>query len=363
VRELAAGMAELAAALSAKDEAARVNVADKVTDLFVAQATMFTERHVALFDQIIAMLADAIEARARARLSEKLADVPNAPPEVIRKFAKDDITVARPVLARSPRLTDADLIAAARSGGRDHMLAISERRDLGESVTDVLVAEGDRVVLNAVASNPTARFSDKSYDDLVSRSRVDELLHAAIARRRDIPPRHMAVLFELAKKAARERLQGELAGAGRKAVKEAVEVSARDIAAETLVLSETYKAVMAEVGTLMDGGALNEEAIVGFARREQAAHAVCGIALLGRVPLALAERAVSGGDHDLLVIIARSLSFGWPAVRSLLVMIRDQRPGPRALEKLEDSFGRLTQPTAEKLLRYILARQHVDGKR
>ncbi len=70
-------------------------------------------------------------------------------------------------------------------------------------------------MLNAVASNPTARFSDKSYDDLVSRSRADELLHAAIARRRDIPPRHMTVLFELAKKAARERLQGEVSGARR----------------------------------------------------------------------------------------------------------------------------------------------------
>jgi uncharacterized protein (DUF2336 family) len=37
----------------------------------------------------------------------------------MRRLAKDEIAVARPVLARSPRLSDDDLIAAARVGGRD----------------------------------------------------------------------------------------------------------------------------------------------------------------------------------------------------------------------------------------------------
>ncbi|MGL4242671.1 MAG: DUF2336 domain-containing protein, partial [Beijerinckiaceae bacterium] len=82
-----------------------------MTDLFIAQAPQFSDSHIALFDQVICVLADAIEVRARARLADRLADVPNAPPNVIRRFSRDDIAVARPVLTRSALLSDEDLIA------------------------------------------------------------------------------------------------------------------------------------------------------------------------------------------------------------------------------------------------------------
>jgi uncharacterized protein (DUF2336 family) len=238
VSQSAIALNELTVALANKDEAARSATLDKITDLFLAGAPGFSEVHVAVFDQVIGLLSEAIEVRARALLSEKLADVANAPSGVVRKLSRDEIAVARPVLARSPILTEKDLVDAARHGGRDHMLAISERRDLSEPITDVLVNEGDRVVVNAVASNPSARFSHKGYDTLIAKSRADELLQAALGRRSDIPQRHMSVLFELAKTAARERLQGELDNSRRRAVSNAVNASARDIAAETLAKSE-----------------------------------------------------------------------------------------------------------------------------
>jgi uncharacterized protein (DUF2336 family) len=363
VNQAAASVIEFAQVVAAKDDASRAVAADKITDLFLAQAPHFSDSHVAVFDQIISVLADAIEARARARLAERLADVPNAPPGVIRKFARDEISVARPVLARSRQLTDADLIAAARSGGRDHMLAISERKDLGELVTDVLVSEGDRVVVNAVASNPTARFSDHSYDTLVTRSGSDELLQSAIARRRDIPPRHMVVLFELAKKAARERLQTEIAQVSRRAVRDAVNLSAKDIAAETLAMSDAYKEGAAAVTALMQAGALDDGALLDFARRGQAAHVVCGLAVLGQTPISLPERAVTGGDQDLLLILAKSIELSWTTVRAILAIRKDHKISPRQFETLADSYAKLASATAARLLRYLHARETVNQKR
>ncbi|MGL4243726.1 MAG: DUF2336 domain-containing protein, partial [Beijerinckiaceae bacterium] len=314
-------------------------------------------------DQVICVLADAIEVRARARLADRLADVPNAPPNVIRRFSRDDIAVARPVLTRSALLSDEDLIAAAREGGRDHMLAISERKDLAEKVTDVLVSEGDRVVVNAVASNPTARFSDQSYDALVNRSGDDELLQSAIARRRDIPQRHMSVLFELAKKAARERLENEIAQVGRKAVREAINSSARDIASETLAMSDAYKDAVAVVTALMQDGKLGDAAVGDFARRGQLAHVVCGLCVLAQVPVSLPERALIAGDHDLLLILSRSVDLSWNTVRAMLALRRDQKPGPRQLEALAENYGKLTRQTAERLLRYLHARENVEQRR
>lgn len=353
---------DLERAFADGDSRQRERMLERIADLFLAGAPRFSEAHVALFDQVIGLLAAAIETRARARLSEKLADVENPPPAVIRKLARDEIVVARPVLARSPALADRDLVEAARRGGRGHMLAISERRELSEPVTDVLVQEGDRVVVNAVASNPGARFSDKGYDALVARSQADELLQAALGRRQDIPQRHMTVLFELAKKAARERLQ-IAPGPSRRAVARAVGESARDIEAETRARSEAYRQAVQEVSALVQENGLSEQVLVGYARAGKADHAVVALSYLGRVPLPMAERAVRSADNDALLIVGRSVDLDWASLRELYRMRKEHRPTAHQLDQLSESYARLTQQTAQRVLRFLHARDSLAAAR
>jgi uncharacterized protein (DUF2336 family) len=357
----AAALNSLQEAFEAKDFAQRADAADKITDLFILGAPGFSDTHIALFDQVIGMLASAIEIRARARLSEKLADVDNAPPDVVRKLSRDEIVVARPVLSRSPRLTDADLVEAARHGGRDHMLAISERRNLTEPVTDVLVNEGDRVVVNSVASNPTARFSAKGYDALIAKSKADELLQAALGRRNDIPARHMAMLFELAKRAARERLQGETGASTRRTISQAVNSSARDIAAETVARSEAYRLAVQDVTALVQSNALSETTLAEYARGKQMDHAICAVAYLAKLPLSMIERALTTSDNDLLLIVSRSIDLAWTTVRLLFLMRTDNKPAPRQLETLAENYAKLTSATAQRVLRFLHARENAGG--
>jgi uncharacterized protein (DUF2336 family) len=355
-------MDDLRDAFASKDAQARANAMEQIGDLFVMGSGSFSDAHIALFDQVISLLASAIEVRARARLAEKFADIANAPPETIRKLARDEIVVARPVLARSPRLTETDLIEAARAGGRDHMLAISERRDLPEPVTDVLVNEGDRVVVNAVASNPTARFSHKGYETLIAKSKSDELLQSALGRRTDIPARHMAILFELAKKAARERLMGEVGDHGRRAVGRAINTSARDIAAEATARSEVYRAAIQDVTAMMQAGDLTEATLQEFARASQFDHASCTLACLAKLPLQMTDRAL-GGDADMLLIVSRACNLGWATVKTLLMLSREGKPSARRIEQLADSYAKLTLATAQRVLRFLHARENAGGAR
>src|SRR5262245_22641941 len=109
----------------------------RVTDLFLAGADRFSEDQVLLFENVLGFLVQKIETRARAELSTRLALVANAPPRVIRRLAFDnEITVAGPVLAGSPRLTADDLIQVATRKSEGHPLAISGRRHLAETLTD-----------------------------------------------------------------------------------------------------------------------------------------------------------------------------------------------------------------------------------
>ena len=108
-----------------------------VTDLFLAGRDRMTEEVSSVFDDVIVRLIDHVESRARVELSWDLAPIANAPSTVIRRLASDnDITVAGPVLAKSPRLTDQNLIEVAESKGQSHLNKIAERAQLSPGVTD-----------------------------------------------------------------------------------------------------------------------------------------------------------------------------------------------------------------------------------
>ena len=162
---------DLEKALAAGSNGQRIEMLSRITDLFVGDAHRYTAVQVDLFDEVITKLTVAIEAKARAKLSIRLADVPNAPVGVVRMLAfDDDIEVARAVLAGSERLDESDLVANAKSKSQQHLAAIAERKSLSEAVTDVLVTRGDRQVAQSVAKNAGARFSDAGFRMLVQRS-------------------------------------------------------------------------------------------------------------------------------------------------------------------------------------------------
>jgi uncharacterized protein (DUF2336 family) len=59
------------------------------------------------------------------------------------------------------RLTTPDLIEIALAKSQSHLLAISKRSSLSESLTDTLIERGDGDVISTLAGNAGARFSEK----------------------------------------------------------------------------------------------------------------------------------------------------------------------------------------------------------
>src|SRR6202171_2839960 len=114
------------------------------TDLLMTGS--YSDDEIWTFGEIIGRIADEIEVAARAQLAERLAPVGNAPVNIIHKLAFDDeIEVAAPILQESERLEPYALVANVCTKGQSHMLAISERKSIEESVTDVLVTRGNQI--------------------------------------------------------------------------------------------------------------------------------------------------------------------------------------------------------------------------
>src|ERR1700720_2725843 len=104
------------------------------TDLMIAGR--YSDEEIWTFGEVIGRLADEIEVAARAQLSKRLASFDNAPINIIHKLAFDDsIDVAGPVLRESEQLDDNALIANATTKSQSHLLAISQRKSIAETVT------------------------------------------------------------------------------------------------------------------------------------------------------------------------------------------------------------------------------------
>jgi uncharacterized protein (DUF2336 family) len=126
-----------------------VEILRRVTDLFMASASHYSDEQIGLFDGVIMRLAEKIETKARAELANLLAPSEYAPPATVRQLARDpSIEVAGPILAQSIRLTDDDLLAIAQDNGQengqDRLLAISKRAAISEAISDILVTRGTR---------------------------------------------------------------------------------------------------------------------------------------------------------------------------------------------------------------------------
>jgi uncharacterized protein (DUF2336 family) len=224
---------ELEASLASGNVQHRLNVLQRVTDLFVAGSSRYSGVEIALFDDVLSRLIAEIETEARARLSQRLATLANAPPGLIRRLAFDDaIQVAAPVLSGSPQLTDADLVENAACKSQEHLYAIAQRLKLSEAVTDVLIERGNRKVVSRVARNNGAQFSFKTYERLVRHARDDRRLVLTIGRRNDIPRQCFLKLLENASAEVRRKLEAmnpQAAREIRETVAEVAETMQREV--------------------------------------------------------------------------------------------------------------------------------------
>src|SRR5258707_10527816 len=92
-------------------------------DIYLAIATLFEHQNTAFSQQerdlaadILKRVSKDVEMAIRIGVAERLAGDETAPHELILLLADDNIEVARLILARSPVLSDADLVHVIENG-------------------------------------------------------------------------------------------------------------------------------------------------------------------------------------------------------------------------------------------------------
>lgn len=333
----------------------------RITDLFLAGSARYSEREIALFDEIFKTLVAVIELETRIKLARHYAIDPNAPSTLVRAFALDDaIAVAAPVLSRSNALSEADLVTCASTQSQAHLYAIAQRRTISPPVSAMLIERGETGVVHAVAKNPGASLSDDSFCELVLRSHDDAQLALHLGMRADIPRHHFLKLLETASVAVRDKIAAanpQLANAVPDAVTEVVD----EINLEARNKSRRHAKAMKKVKRRKYWKELGETDVHAAARAQDFETTVLALSTLAGCSIELVERAVLSERPGTVQIVAKAAGCSWATAKALLLMTASERRLSKDdLEHARDNFEWLEIRTARRVLEFYEARRNAE---
>ncbi len=327
------------------------------TDLMIAGG--FSEDEIWTFGEVVTRLADEIEVAARAQLSERLAQFDQAPANIIHKLAFDDaIEVAGPVLRESKQLQTYALVANACTKSQAHMLSISKRETLETRVTDELVKRGNQEVVNSVATNSGAKFSEFGFLNMIKRAEGDSILAEQLGLRKDIPRHIFQQLIAKATSDVKKRLERERPEMARQ-----IQSSVSDVAGELQSkfgpMSRNHFVAKRVVTTQHRLGNLNEASISNYAVSHRVEEVIIGMSLLCSLPGDVIERILLDRNREMLLILCNALGFSWDTTMALLFLgAKDHRITASDLKTLENDYNRLNSETSRSVLAFYQSRKN-----
>lgn len=351
-------IAELEAAIQGGSSERRTAMLRRVTDLFVTTAPRASDEQVGVFDDVFEQLLKEIEWKAAVELSDRLADVDNAPDRLIHRLAHDDaIEISGPVLERSNRLDDETLVAIARTKSQAHLAAIAGRASLDESITDVLVERGDMTVARKVAANDGARFSDISLRNLVERAGDDGDLASAISRRRELPPKLFRQLLTRATDQVRKRMIDTAPPAAAIRINAVLAEIAKSVEQETAP-PRNYDGAKRLVMEMKRQGGVAAPHLLQFAKTRKIEEMVVALSLMTGVSAEIIDRFLDDTDDDPLLILCKAIDLDWNTTGAILAArlgYANLREGHA--DEASKKYRKLTIGSAQRVLRFWQARE------
>jgi uncharacterized protein (DUF2336 family) len=332
----------------------------RITGLFIDQAPDLNEEHISVFDEVILCLALEIEFAARIELSERLADLPRGPRRTIQNLAQDpEIAVARPVIERSPCISNEDLAEIAQKRPSEFLAALSNRLDLPATVTDILLTRGDEEIIQRIAQNNRQTLSPFGLRLLAERATNDMQLYRILRGRPDLALRHVGAILEAAKQRARAEMRDLTERPD--VLERALEVGAAALFINPSLLdgSEAKQSTLSPK-IVWPTWPTDHKRIANQIERGNLAEALTGIAYLADIPRDTVERAFASEQFDSILFIARAIDMEWVVFTALLVA-KEGRGLPKPIyDRAHTSFHALSISTARRVMHFMAAQKSAE---
>ena len=151
---------------------------------------------LAFATKLMNRICEDVSALVRRALSITLKNSVNLPHHVALALVNDIDSIAVPILASSPILSDEDLVEVLRSRAADKVRAIAQRSTISFHVSHAIVSFGDSVATARLAANDGALISQETAEMISDLHADDDLIRDAALSRHDMPPTVIAKLIE-----------------------------------------------------------------------------------------------------------------------------------------------------------------------
>ena len=337
-----------------KSSEKRLALLRSVADLYFARAIRPTLAEEYLFTEIANSVMRRLQPAQRPQVSEKLCESDRVPHELALTLASDaNIAVARPILARSPVLTEADILRLAQASSDDHLEAIATRPTLSSCITDVLIDRGSNKVLRTVSGNAGAEVSETGLRRLVDRARHDDELCLSLADRGDLTPAVLEQLEAIVCERA-EQQGGDHAGDAIAALRARAQAliseelgkrRANISSTERIIAAIDAKTLSIDEGLtpLLDGGRLLDVATV--------------VAHLLRFERNFIFQQIAAGDLNTVLLAFRALDISFENLQATLLLRARKRRGDKAAEVLtRTDYEAVDLASAQRAMRFLKVR-------
>ncbi len=332
----------------------------EVTDMFMASPPgALNSTEVEYFGDVMGHLVFEMEMKVRQHLAETISDFPAAPYELIKKFASDEIEVARPVLMKSGVLQDADLIEIVKQCSQEHLMAVSTREKVSEQVADALVEKGNDQVLGSLAGNDGAELSRNAMETMVARSEGgDEALNEALVMRDGMPADLMQKIYNHVSSALREHILSQGVDIDESQVDEMLaetgEWLAEEGGGEKISEAEKYIQRKAQLNQL------DQALLLKLMREGRVQEFIAGIALLAKIDIPTARQAFFDKSGEKLAVVCKALEFDSNAFSQLVDLSNTLGKRDKSdKEMLVGVYGRITKESAQRAMRFLRTRQKI----
>lgn len=178
---------ELMSALASRPSKDAAEDLRQARDAFVRRTGRIAESELSAFSSLVMDLLPKVTLIERMAFARQVASNRNMPRALLGKILEDNYLVSAPVLESAPLLDESEIMNVIERQGAAVCLAISKRENLSIQLTDRLMATAELKVQQALAGNPTARLSRKSFTELCELAEREPSILQTLARRRDLP--------------------------------------------------------------------------------------------------------------------------------------------------------------------------------
>ena len=337
-----------------RSEAARLQLAEKLADLFLDEATSLNPQEEFALQELINQLIETSAPDLRRKLAEKLAAQTKLPRPVVLQLAQSTIDVAAGVLQTSKTLRDEDLILVVQTQTRSHACAVANRQNINEAVADALVMTGDSRVMQIVAENLGATLSPRALTALADAGRLTESLQRPLLYRPEMTSELALKLYWwVAPDLRRYALQrfGVTAGQVDHSLAKTI-----DERLKHTLLERTDDGAMGRLADWFENGdRVNAHVLRQILRLGHFRLFAILMSRLTKLDVALIDIIVADKGGSLMAVLARALDIDKAIFASIFLLARgartdDQVVHPRELSHALAAFDRLRLGMANNLL-------------